>query len=161
MRPGDDKVSVIIIFYNEALSTLLRNVIAVINRTPKALLGEILLVDDGSTLDELKHGLQPHLDRLTAALPAGLVRFVTRSEHSGIVGARIRGAREATHGIILFLDSHAEPADGWMEPLVARIHEDRAAASTLFWTHFSLFLFSSFFFYLDLLLRYATPHAPY
>lgn len=36
-------VSVIIIFYNEPLSSLLRNVLSVINRTPPDLLGEIVL----------------------------------------------------------------------------------------------------------------------
>jgi polypeptide N-acetylgalactosaminyltransferase len=39
--------------------------------------------------------------------------------------ARIEGAKVAKHPIILFLDSHAEVADGWLEPLVARIHEDK------------------------------------
>ena len=47
------KVSVIIIYYNEALSTLLRNIVSVFNTSPPDLLGEVLLVDDGSTLDEL------------------------------------------------------------------------------------------------------------
>jgi polypeptide N-acetylgalactosaminyltransferase len=118
------KVSIIIIFYNEAMSTLMRNVLSVFNRSPPELLGEVVMVDDGSTLDELKL-LEAHLDKVRAQLPPDMIRHVRRDTHDGIVGARIRGAREAKHPIILFLDSHAEAAPGWLEPLVARIHQDR------------------------------------
>eukprot|EP00041_Stephanoeca_diplocostata_P029408 m.867330 g.867330 ORF g.867330 m.867330 type:complete len:489 (+) comp23554_c5_seq14:170-1636(+) len=117
-------VSVIIIFYNECLSTLLRNVISVLNNSPPELLGEVLLIDDNSTLDELSE-LPRHLAELQDQVPTGLIRLVHRKEHSGIVGARIRGAREAKHDIILFLDSHAETAPGWLTPVVARIHQDK------------------------------------
>ena len=107
----------------------MRNIVSVLNQSPPELLGEILLVDDGSTLEELG-SLFEHLDRIRAQLPSPtLIRHVRRDTHDGIVGARIRGAREATYPIILFLDSHAEVAAGWLEPLVARIHEDKTRVS--------------------------------
>jgi polypeptide N-acetylgalactosaminyltransferase len=115
-------VSVIVIFYNEALSTLLRNVLSVLNLTPPRLLGEIVLVDDNSDLAQLAL-LPAHLARLPPAARAK-IRLVHRDVHNGIVGARIRGAQEARFPVLVFLDSHSECSPGWLEPLVARIHED-------------------------------------
>ena len=93
---------------------------SVINRTPPELLGEIVLVDDNSTLAELAY-----LPQNLAQLPPSLnIRLVHRNSHDGIVGARVRGAEEAKFPILVFLDSHSEVSDGWLEPLVARIHED-------------------------------------
>ncbi|OLP83584.1 Polypeptide N-acetylgalactosaminyltransferase 3 [Symbiodinium microadriaticum] len=51
--------------------------------------------------------------------------IVRRETHDGIVGARNRGVKEARYPIIVILDSHVEVTPGWLEPLVARIHEDR------------------------------------
>ena len=65
--------------------------VSVLNRSPPALLGEILLVDDMSSLEELEEGLHRHLDVLHKQLPAGMIRYVRRDIHDGIVGARNRG----------------------------------------------------------------------
>ncbi|KAK1333608.1 hypothetical protein QTO34_005993 [Cnephaeus nilssonii] len=46
--------SVVICFYNEALSALLRTVHRVLDHTPARLLHEIILVDDNSDFDDLK-----------------------------------------------------------------------------------------------------------
>ena len=47
-------ISVIIPFYNEALSMLLRTVHSILSRTPPQLLADVLLIDDHSTNQDLQ-----------------------------------------------------------------------------------------------------------
>ena len=41
--------------------------------------------------------------------------------------AKVYGARKATGDVIVFLDAHCEANEGWIEPLLARIQEERTA----------------------------------
>ena len=115
--------SVVIPFYNEHWSTLLRTVHSVINRSPASLLREIVLVDDASNKPEL--GLQ--LDQYTATLPIP-VTVVRLKERGGLITARLAGARKATAEVIVFLDSHCEASVNWLPPLLDPISQDYRTA---------------------------------
>lgn len=109
--------SVVICFFNEAFSALLRTVHSVLDRTPSYLLHEIILVDDHSELgkswscsyswfwprschltpccvssDELKEDLdrylKDHLDRK--------VRLVRNPRREGLIRGRMIGASHAS-----------------------------------------------------------------
>ncbi|XP_050425179.1 polypeptide N-acetylgalactosaminyltransferase 5 isoform X1 [Adelges cooleyi] len=108
--------SIVIVFHNEAWSTLLRTVWSVINRSPRALLREILLVDDASERDFLGQKLEDYV--ATLPVETKVLRTVKRS---GLIRARLLGAKHVKGQIITFLDAHCECADGWLEPLLARI----------------------------------------
>jgi len=108
--------SVIIIFHNEAWSTLLRTVYSVINRSPPHLLAEIILVDDASTLPRLGAELQDWVD----ATPK--VRLIRQPERRGLMVTRMTGVLESRAQVLTFLDSHIEATAGWLEPLLERVH---------------------------------------
>uniref|UniRef100_A0A1A8NWK3 Polypeptide N-acetylgalactosaminyltransferase n=2 Tax=Nothobranchius rachovii TaxID=451742 RepID=A0A1A8NWK3_9TELE len=113
--------SVIIVFHNEAWSTLLRTVYSVLHTSPAILLKEIILVDDASVDDVLKDELDEYLKRL------GIVRVVRQRERKGLITARLLGASVATGDTFTFLDAHCECFHGWLEPLLARIAENYTA----------------------------------
>lgn len=145
--------SVIIVFHNEAWSTLLRTVHSVINRSPKTLIKEIILVDDASERDFLGKKLEDYVAQLQTS-----VRIFRTGKRSGLIRARLLGAKNAKvrmrmrengiadcpHFIALllrvtynldlscfqgkvltFLDAHCECTEGWLEPLLHEIAIDK------------------------------------
>uniref|UniRef100_A0AC34Q5Y7 Polypeptide N-acetylgalactosaminyltransferase n=1 Tax=Panagrolaimus sp. JU765 TaxID=591449 RepID=A0AC34Q5Y7_9BILA len=114
--------SVIIVYHNEAYSTLLRTVMSVINRSPKQVLSEIILVDDFSTRTFLKKSLDDAVKNFPVK-----VKIIRAKERVGLIRARLMGAAEAEADVLTFLDSHCECTTGWLEPLLARIKENRKA----------------------------------
>uniref|UniRef100_A0A8K9UBX2 Polypeptide N-acetylgalactosaminyltransferase n=1 Tax=Oncorhynchus mykiss TaxID=8022 RepID=A0A8K9UBX2_ONCMY len=121
LYPDDlPRTSVVIVFHNEAWSTLLRTVRSVIDRSPKSLLEEVVLVDDASERDFLKRPLEQYVRRMEVP-----VRVVRMEQRSGLIRARLKGASLSTGQVITFLDAHCECTIGWLEPLLARIKLDR------------------------------------
>ncbi|XP_038044634.1 polypeptide N-acetylgalactosaminyltransferase 11-like isoform X2 [Patiria miniata] len=114
------RVSVIICFYNEAWSTLLRTVHSVLDRTPRELLQEIILLDDYSDFDHLKAELDEYINKHLSPL----VRVLHNSQREGLIRARTIAARQATGEVLMFLDSHCEVNEKWLEPLLDRIQHD-------------------------------------
>ncbi|XP_048850268.1 polypeptide N-acetylgalactosaminyltransferase 12 [Brienomyrus brachyistius] len=113
--------SVVIAFYNEAWSTLLRTVHSVLETSPDRLLRDIILVDDYSDQDHLKERLEVYISTLRK------VRLIRARKREGLVRARLLGASIATGDVLTFLDCHCECHEGWLEPLLHRINEEPAA----------------------------------
>lgn len=131
--------SVIIAFYNEAWSTLLRTIHSVLETSPAVLLKEIILVDDLSDRVYLKAQLESYVSNLER------VRLIRTRKREGLVRARLIGATFATGDVLTFLDCHCECNFGWLEPLLERIGEDETAIvcpviDTIDWNTFEFYM---------------------
>ncbi|KAM7104765.1 polypeptide N-acetylgalactosaminyltransferase 3 isoform 2-T3 [Molossus nigricans] len=113
--------SVIIVFHNEAWSTLIRTVHSVLYSSPAILLKEIILVDDASVDEYLHDKLEEYIKQFS------IVKIVRQKERKGLITARLLGATAATAETLTFLDAHCECFYGWLEPLLARIAENYTA----------------------------------
>ncbi|XP_072235101.1 polypeptide N-acetylgalactosaminyltransferase 11 [Leuresthes tenuis] len=113
--------SVVVCFFNEAFSALLRTVHSVLDRTPAYLLHEIILVDDHSELEELKDGLNQYVQEELQ----GKVKLVRNQRREGLIRGRMIGASHATGEVLVFLDSHCEVNQAWLQPLLVPIQKDR------------------------------------
>lgn len=105
--------TVIIVFNNEHLKTLIRTCVTVINRSPAKLLDEIILVNDGSDMDELGKPLQDALKQFDSK-----VKLINLPNRTGLIRARLIGARAATSEVLVFLDAHCEANTNWLPPLL-------------------------------------------
>uniref|UniRef100_A0A182K1J1 Ricin B lectin domain-containing protein n=1 Tax=Anopheles christyi TaxID=43041 RepID=A0A182K1J1_9DIPT len=104
--------SIVIVFYNEAWSVLLRTVHSILDRTPEHLIHEIVLVDDHSTAAYLKTRLDDYFERFPK------VRILRAPKRLGLILAKLFGAKATTASVITFLDAHVECTQGWLEPLL-------------------------------------------
>ncbi|XP_059169609.1 polypeptide N-acetylgalactosaminyltransferase 1-like [Physella acuta] len=115
------QASVIVPFHDEWPSLLLRTVYSIINRSPRENIREIILVDDASTLLELKDRLDKYIKE---NFPEGLVHIVHIHERVGLTQARMRGSQIATGDVLIFFDSHMEVNINWLPPLLNEIAKD-------------------------------------
>jgi len=118
--------SVIIIFHNEAWSALLRTVHSVLARSAQHMLHEIILVDDASVKNDIYGHLGAKLDAYIKTIPK--VKLVRSPIRVGLTQARLIGAGHAKGDVVVFLDSHCEATDGWLEPMLSRLQENRKLA---------------------------------
>lgn len=114
-------VSVVVPFYNDHLSVLLRTIHSVLNRSPPSLLREIILVNDRSTKEFLYDELRDYIKK---NFPSGKVKLFELPARSGLIWARLAGARAATGDVLIFLDSHTEPSANWLPPLLQPIAQN-------------------------------------
>lgn len=92
--------SVIIVFHNEAWSTLLRTLWSVYNTSPKALLKDIILVDDSSDREYLLTKLHEYIK--TFPIRVTIARTMRRS---GLIQARLLGAKYSKVSVSIFCGS--------------------------------------------------------
>ncbi|KAL2749652.1 polypeptide N-acetylgalactosaminyltransferase 35A isoform X1 [Vespula maculifrons] len=112
--------SIVICFYNEHYTTLMRSLQSLIVRTPMSLLHEIILVNDYSESNMLHEKIKRYIDNLN-----GKVKLFKTERREGLIRARMFGARKATGNVLIFLDSHIEVNIKWIEPLLSRIAYSR------------------------------------
>ncbi|XP_060079294.1 polypeptide N-acetylgalactosaminyltransferase 5-like [Ylistrum balloti] len=116
--------SVIITFHNEAWSVLLRSVHSIINRTPPTLLKEIILVDDYSDMAHLREPLEEYMRRYDK------VKILRARKREGLIRSRLLGYNTASGTVLIYLDSHIECLEGWIEPLLDPIARDKTTSVT-------------------------------
>jgi polypeptide N-acetylgalactosaminyltransferase len=121
------KVSIIIPFYDEHPTTIMRTVHSIINRTPPQLLKEIILVNDASTHKDLFRILTHHF----IAQPwASKIKIFMMKERAGPNWSRMAGARSASGDVLLFLDCHVEVGYNYLPPLLNPIVKNFRAVVT-------------------------------
>ncbi|KAL8601609.1 hypothetical protein ACOMHN_003875 [Nucella lapillus] len=112
------KTSIIITFHNEARSALVRTVFSILTRSPLQTVAEVILVDDCS--DNKEDGL------LLASIP--LVKLIRNEKREGVARSRVRGSKVAEGQVLVFLESHCEVTDNWLQPLLTTVQKEPHSA---------------------------------
>lgn len=97
---------------------------SVIQRTPDSILKQIILVDDCSDLEDLKHDLQVKIEAIDSSKK---VKILRNKQREGLIRSRVFGSHAATGDVLIFLDSHIEVNLEWSQPLLHLIKHNNSA----------------------------------
>lgn len=111
-------VSVVIPFHNEILSTLTRTIHSIFTRSQPELLKEIILVNDHS---DKEYCYQPLEEYIRDHFDVTKIRILVMPIRSGLMWARLAGARASSGDVIVFMDCHTEANVNWLPPLIEPI----------------------------------------
>ncbi|KAM9230198.1 LOW QUALITY PROTEIN: putative polypeptide N-acetylgalactosaminyltransferase 8 [Dugong dugon] len=114
---------VIPIFTNEALSGIQCAIASIINWAPSQVLKEIILVDDFSSIGELKAPLNEKIKFYNQKYP-GILKIIRHTKRKGLAQSCNTGWEAATADVVAILDAHTEVNIGWVEPILAWTQED-------------------------------------
>ncbi|XP_062237132.1 probable polypeptide N-acetylgalactosaminyltransferase 8 [Platichthys flesus] len=99
-------LGVVLIYLNEARSVIKRALRSIIDLTPKSILKEMILVDDGSSHEDLKGDLDAYVESLKRGNPTLNVTRVRHRKQRGLASARVAGWRAATAEVVAIPDEH-------------------------------------------------------
>lgn len=91
------RVSAVIAFHDEHLSVLTRTVHSIVNRAPRDLLHEVLLVNDASSDEKFTKSLRDYIKRHFDSR----VKLIDLSTKLGPIKAQVAGARRATGEVLV------------------------------------------------------------
>ncbi|KAG5672938.1 hypothetical protein PVAND_003025 [Polypedilum vanderplanki] len=114
------KVSIIIIFNDEAFSVFKRTLHSLYNRTPLELVEEVILVNDNSSKSYLYDDLKNYIDEHFKNLKFNIINLKKRH---GLMQARVLGAKAAKSELIFIMESHCEMTYNWLPPLIQPLIE--------------------------------------
>ncbi len=114
------RVSIILPFYFEHWTIVLRALHSIYRHTPMEVIQEIILVDDSNHIPNLARPLTAYVRSLPRT------RLYRTRRREGLIRARLLGANLSTGNILVFLDAHVECTSGWLPPLLALISRDRS-----------------------------------
>uniref|UniRef100_A0A0N5A2G5 Glyco_trans_2-like domain-containing protein n=1 Tax=Parastrongyloides trichosuri TaxID=131310 RepID=A0A0N5A2G5_PARTI len=117
------KASIVLVYHNEALSVLIRMLNGIFNKTSNKLFKEIILYDDYSDKELVIENYLKEYGKIEG-WNMDKIKFYKSEEREGLIRAKVLASRKATGDVLVFLDSHCEPNDRWLEPLLDEIQKN-------------------------------------
>jgi hypothetical protein len=65
------------------------------------------------------------MDYINGIYGEGTIKMVRLGKRSGLMVARVEGAKVAKGKVLTFLDSHVSPQEGWLQVLMHRVSQDK------------------------------------
>ena len=117
-------VSIIIVFFDYQFFDLKTTMASILDRTNHSSIEEIVLVDDGTTLEYIKEDAQALVEQHQPWMK------MVRSEYRrGLSAGRLEGAHVATSDVLVFLDTYTVVNTGWLSPLIHIIESDKSTVA--------------------------------